>query len=99
MENPVDFGMIRLNRHQKIISYSEKIPISGEGFVNAGIYSFNRKVLEEIPSGEKLSLEYDIFPRMLDKGAYGYVTKKVLLDIGTPRRLDIARDHLREIEK
>ena len=99
MENPVDFGVIRLNRDQKIISYSEKVPISGDGFVNAGIYFFHRKVLEEIPSGERLSLEYDIFPRILDKGAYGYVTKKVLLDIGSPRRLEIARGHLREIKR
>jgi D-glycero-alpha-D-manno-heptose 1-phosphate guanylyltransferase len=99
MENPVDFGVIRLNRDQKIISYSEKVPMSGDGFVNAGIYFFNRKVLKEIPSDEKLSLEYDIFPRILDKGAYGYVTKKVLLDIGTPRRLEIARGHLREIKE
>jgi NDP-sugar pyrophosphorylase family protein len=99
MENPVDFGVIRLNRDQKIIRYSEKVPISGDVFVNAGIYLFNRKVLEEIPSGENLSLEYDIFPRILDKGAYGYVTKKVLLDIGTPRRLEIARGHFREIKR
>jgi len=96
MGNSLDFGVIRLNKDQKIISYSEKVPISGDGFVNAGIYFFNRKVLEEIPSGEKLSLEYDIFPRILDKGAYGYVTKKVLLDIGTPERLERARNYLRK---
>lgn len=96
MESPLDFGVIRLNNDQKIISYSEKVPISGDGFVNAGIYFFNRKVLEEIPSGEKLSLEYDIFPRILDKGVYGYVTKKVLLDIGTPERLEKARNYLRK---
>ena len=91
--NSLDCGVIRLNKDQKIISYSEKVPIRGDGFVNAGIYFFNRKVLEEIRSGEKLSLEYDIFPGILDKGAYGYVTKKVLLDIGTPERLERARDY------
>lgn len=99
IENPGDFGVIRLNRDQKIISYSEKVPISGNSLANAGIYFFNRKMLEEIPSGEKLSLEYDIFPRILDKGAYGYVTQKVLLDIGTPSRLEIAKDYLRETKR
>lgn len=96
MGSSLDFGVIRLNKDQKIISYSEKTPMRGGGFVNAGIYFFNRKMLEEIPSDEKLSLEYDIFPRILNKGVYGYVTGETLFDIGTPERLERARNQFRK---
>ena len=96
MESPVEYGVIRLDEDQKIISFGEKIPANGNDLVNAGMYVFDKKILKEIPSGQKLSLEYDLFPGILDKGLYGYVTEKRLLDIGTPERLAMARDYLRE---
>lgn len=70
--------------------------MDGTHLVNAGIYLFDRRVLQEIPSGKNRSLEYDLFPRVLGKGIYGYRTGKMLLDIGTPERLEIARNYFRE---
>jgi D-glycero-alpha-D-manno-heptose 1-phosphate guanylyltransferase len=99
IKNPMDFGVVRLDRDQKISGFSEKVMTHGDGLVNTGIYFFNRKILKEIPSGEKLSLEYDIFPRILDKGIYGYVTDKTLQDIGTPERLEIVKEYFRETKK
>lgn len=99
METPVEYGVIRLNRDQKIISFGEKIPVNGNDLINAGMYVFDKKILKEIPSGQKLSLEYDLFPEVLDKGLYGYVTEKRLLDIGTPERLVIAKNYFREDKK
>jgi len=96
MEDPIEYGVIRLNKDQKIISFGEKIPTNGNDLINAGMYVFDKKILKEIPSGQKLSLEYDLFPRILDKGLYGYVTEKRLLDIGTPERLSMAKDYFRE---
>ena len=95
----MDFLVVRLNRDQKIIGFSEKIMMHEEGLVNAGIYCFDRKTLKEIPPGEKRSLEYDLFPGVLDKGIYGYVTEKKLLDIGTPERLEIAKEYFRETKR
>jgi NDP-sugar pyrophosphorylase family protein len=96
MESPIDYGIIRLDRDQKVIGYGEKIPVSGNDLINAGLYVFDKKILKEIPSGRKLSLEYDVFPGILDKGVYGYVAEKRLLDIGTPERLAMAKDYFRE---
>jgi len=95
IKNSMDFGVVRLDRHQKIIGFSEKVMMHGNGLVNAGIYIFDRKILKKIPSGEKQSLEHDIFPGILDKGIYGYVTEKKLLDIGTPERLEIAKEYFK----
>ncbi len=99
METPVEYGVIRLDGDQKIISFGEKIPVNGNDLINAGMYVFDKKILKEIPSGQKLSLEYDLFPEVLDKGLYGYVTEKRLLDIGTPERLAIAKNYFREDKK
>ena len=99
MESPVEYGVIRLDKDQKIISFGEKIPVNGNDLINAGMYLFDKKILKEIPSGQKLSLEYDLFPGILDKGLYGYVTEKRLFDIGTPERLTMAKDYFREDKK
>ena len=93
IKNSMDFGVVRLDRHQKIIGFSEKVMMHGDGLVNTGIYFFDRKILKEIPSGGKRSLEYDIFPKILNKGVYGYVTEKKFVDIGTPERLEMAKNY------
>jgi D-glycero-alpha-D-manno-heptose 1-phosphate guanylyltransferase len=99
MESPVEYGVIRLDKDQKIISFGEKIPIEGNGLINAGMYVFDKKILKEIPSGQKLSLEYGLFPGILDKGLYGYVTERRLLDLGTPERLELARKYFGRVKQ
>lgn len=99
IKSPGDFGVVKLNRDQKIIAFSEKTLVEGDGLVNAGMYFFDGKILEEIPSDKKLSLEYDFFPGILDKEIYGYVTDKELLDIGTPERLERAMACFSETKK
>lgn len=93
MESRAEYGVIRLDKNQKVIRFGEKIPARGNGLINAGIYVFAKKILEEIPAGQKLSLEYDLFPAILYKGLYAYVTERRLLDIGTPERLELARKY------
>jgi D-glycero-alpha-D-manno-heptose 1-phosphate guanylyltransferase len=91
IESPIDYGVIRLDKDQKIISFSEKTSVHGLSLINAGIYLMNRSVLGDIPPCQRFSLEYDLFPKILDKGIYGYVTDERLLDIGTPERLELTR--------
>src|SRR4030042_5536914 len=95
LKSPKDYGVIELDGDHKVIRFSEKVFVKSNGLVNTGIYFFDRKILKEIPSGEKQSLEHDIFPGILDKGIYGYVTEKKLLDIGTPERLEIAKEYFK----
>jgi NDP-sugar pyrophosphorylase family protein len=95
IKSPKDYGVIELDGDHKVIRFSEKVLIDRNGLVNTGMYLFGRKILKEIPSGEKRSLEYDLFPNILNKGVYGYVTEKKLLDIGTPERLEIAKEYFK----
>lgn len=92
-EGQLDCGVVRLNEEQKIISFNEKEAMNGTGLVNAGVYIFDRAAFKQMPTGKGFSLERDFFPGVLDKGVYGYVTNSKLLDIGTPERLELARQY------
>lgn len=98
MKNPADYGVIKLDKDQRIIRFSEKLPAEETTLVNIGMYLFVREILEEIPPREKSSLEHDLFPRILDRGVYGYLTQKKLVDIGTPERFERMRNYFRKIE-
>jgi NDP-sugar pyrophosphorylase family protein len=92
IENPADYGAIRLDGKQRIVGFNEKAALDSPGLVNAGIYTFAKKMLAQMPANRKLSLEYDFFPGILSEDLYGYVTDEKLVDIGTPERLRTARE-------
>ncbi len=64
------------------------------GFVNGGVYLFNREVLDLIPPPphQGISLERDIFPKVAGRGLFGFETHGYFLDIGVPE--DYARAQL-----
>jgi len=69
-------GVVRLNGEDRIIYFQEK-PKSEQphsNWVNAGIYLFEREVLNYICPDRSSDFGLDVFPRLLDKGErlYGY---------------------------
>lgn len=88
-----DAGLARINGREEIVSFREKSETAGELFMNGGIYCFGRDLFGRIPDGTGSSLEYDILPSMIGSGLYGYVCEAEVIDIGTPERLDLARDY------
>lgn len=81
-----DFGTVELDDSQEIVRFEEKKAKSRKTFVNAGIYLFQHDIFSMIPAGTKYSLEYDLFPGLVGRRFYGFVTEAELIDIGTPRR-------------
>jgi mannose-1-phosphate guanylyltransferase len=57
--------------------------------VNAGCYVFRRRVIDEIPPGQVVSVERETFPQLVDRGALvvGYVETAYWRDVGTPEAL------------
>ena len=95
LEDSRDYGAITLNADQEIVQFNEKHSAGqGSGLVNAGIYLIDRKIIAQIPPGKKLSLEYDVFPTLVNKGFFGFATNHRLFEIGTPERLEIAKNNL-----
>lgn len=86
-----DYGAVSLSPSQQILSFNEKVKQKHSCFINAGIYIFKNRVFSMIPDKENFSLEYDLFPKIIHKEFYGYVTEEKVIDIGTPARLRNAK--------
>ena len=54
--------------------------------VNAGAYVLEPGVIDSIPAGKRVSIEREVFPRMVGEGLYGHRLEGYWMDIGTPER-------------
>ena len=68
-----------------IETFEEKGGFEGEGFINAGVYLLQKKVVETILPGKAFSLERELFPGLIGKKLYGYRCEGEFIDIGTPK--------------
>jgi mannose-1-phosphate guanylyltransferase len=54
--------------------------------ISAGAYVLERELLELVPAGRNVSIEREVWPRLIGNGLYGYPSESYWLDIGTPER-------------
>jgi NDP-sugar pyrophosphorylase family protein len=94
VKNGHDYGAITVNDRAEITRFSEKDPRARYSFINGGVYLFDKSIFPEMPRHAKFSLEYDLLPRMIGKGFYGYKGSGFFIDIGTPDRYVTARKYL-----
>jgi len=87
-----DGGNVRLDRTSAISQFEEKKSGGSVRYINAGVYVFQRSVLDQIPPGKASSLEKELFPNLIGKGLYGFPGRVPLFDIGTPERLRAFRN-------
>jgi D-glycero-alpha-D-manno-heptose 1-phosphate guanylyltransferase len=88
VEDAARYGTVRVDSCHRVVGFKEKTGAAGPGLINAGVYVFNRAILEHIPAGP-VSLERDVFPSVLDRGIYALEQHGMFIDIGTPE--DYAR--------
>ena len=87
--DPRAFGLVPTDAEGWVTAFREK-PQRPEDIVtdqiNAGCYVFRREVIDEIPSGRRVSVERETFPGLLERGAkvLGVVEQSYWLDLGTP---------------
>jgi mannose-1-phosphate guanylyltransferase len=84
VSDPSAFGVVALESDNRIRTFQEK-PVKGEelsNLINAGVYVFEPDILENIEEGA-VSLERQVFPRVLDRGIYGYKFEGYWADCGT----------------
>lgn len=95
IKGPDEYGEVVLDERGQVTAFYEKNRSNRYGaFINAGIYMLERKALSLIPLGESFSLEYDLFPKMIKEGIFGYKTNGAFVDIGTPQGLKLANNIL-----
>ena len=99
-EDVKDYGLITLDDSQRITSFEEKKQSSEKAYINAGMYLFERSVLDLIPRNLKYSLEEELFPSLTCERFFGYAFDGELIDIGTPERYKYAQKYfLKKLRK
>lgn len=80
------YGLVRRGDDGAVLEFLEKPDLPGPGEINAGTYVLEHAVLDLIPDGEMVSIERDVFPRMIAEGLYAIPLDGYWMDIGTPDR-------------
>ncbi len=90
VEDPSAYGLVRRRPDGSVTEFLEKPghdQTVNTNLVNAGAYILEREILADMaPAGTNISIERDVFPKLVDHGLYGYEALGYWLDIGTPGR-------------
>jgi NDP-sugar pyrophosphorylase family protein len=82
------YGSVLLGPEQRVRAFVEKGASAGGGYINAGVYLMQRSLLAEITPDRAVSLEKDVMPGVLARGAlYGCEMPGPFIDIGIPEDL------------
>jgi mannose-1-phosphate guanylyltransferase len=89
VDDPSAYGLVRRHADASVSGFVEK-PRPEQidtNLISAGAYILERDVLDEMaPAGSRISIERDVFPKLIGRGLYGYEASGYWLDIGTPER-------------
>jgi mannose-1-phosphate guanylyltransferase len=96
----VDVGLVATDGDGRVLGFKEKLSATGTQFVNAGIYAVNTKLLYEMPPNQRVSLEEELFPRLLaeHRNIRTFHYSGACVDIGTPDRYAKAQSTLAIVE-
>ena len=87
VEDPSRYGLVRVNGSGCVRSFLEK-PRPEEidtNLINAGMYVLEPDVLDLIAPDKPVSIEREVFPRLVDdESVYGVALQGYWLDVGTP---------------
>jgi NDP-sugar pyrophosphorylase family protein len=89
------YGSVRLGRSGQVTAFQEKKQNLTNPYnsapkrqrpeiINGGVYLFEKQFVGHIPPGKVVSLETQIFPTLVGKNLYGFVTDSYFIDIGVP---------------
>jgi len=86
--DPTNYGLVRLNENNSVREFVEK-PSADQidtNLISAGAYVLERDIVDMIQADRAVSIEREIWPRLVAKGLHGFPTDAYWLDIGTPER-------------
>lgn len=86
VEDSAAYGLVRSDGDGAVLEFLEKTGEAVPGEVNAGAYVLERSVLDLIPLGGEVSIEREVFPRLVGDGLHGLLLDGYWMDIGTPAR-------------
>jgi NDP-sugar pyrophosphorylase family protein len=78
------YGSVKLDQTGRVTQFVEKGVAAGPGLINTGVYLLRKQIVRNLPAGTAISLEREVFPRLLERGVYGLISKGIFIDIGIP---------------
>lgn len=85
VEDAGRYGRVETTTGGLVTAFAEKQPDFGAGWINAGVYLLERRMIEEIPTGRPVSLERELLPAWIEsKSVYCHRRARPFLDVGTP---------------
>ena len=92
IEDASRYGVVELD-DDRVVAFRERPPPGTAGTINAGVYVYDRRLLDELTGN--CSLEADIMPRLAARGVLrGTVSEGYFRDIGIPEDLARAQGEL-----
>jgi mannose-1-phosphate guanylyltransferase len=88
VDDPSAYGLVHLNEDHSVKDFVEK-PSSDRidtNLISAGAYVLEREVLDLVAADRNVSIEREVWPRLIGDGLYGSPSESYWLDIGTPER-------------
>ena len=84
--DPRAFGSVPTDDDGRVLAFLEKTQDPPTDQINAGCYVFDRPIIDRIPRGREVSVEREVFPKLLAEGVKlsGYVDASYWRDMGTP---------------
>jgi mannose-1-phosphate guanylyltransferase len=88
VEDPSAYGLVCLDDKRSVTDFIEKPSADSieTNLISAGAYVLERRILELVPPGRNVSIEREVWPRLIGAGLYGFPSESYWLDIGTPER-------------
>ncbi|HET8815380.1 MAG TPA: NDP-sugar synthase [Solirubrobacterales bacterium] len=80
------YGLVRRDGEDRVLDFIEKTGETVPGEINAGAYVLDRSVLDLVPAGRSVSIEREVFPRLVGDGLHALLLDGYWMDIGTPER-------------
>jgi len=86
--DPAAYGLVRLAADGAVEAFIEKPSADSidTNLISAGAYVLERSILELIPPDRNVSIEREVWPRLIGAGLYGFAAEGYWLDIGSPER-------------
>lgn len=85
VENTQRYGTVEIDEKGNIMRFLEKRRGRYAGLINGGVYVFDREVLRLIPERRTVSLEYEVFPRVIGNAFRGLPFQAYFAHIGIPK--------------
>src|SRR6478609_2904393 len=88
VEDPSAYGLVRTDDDHSVREFVEKPTADSidTNLISAGAYVLERRVLDLIPPDRNVSIEREIWPRLVGAGLFAFAADAYWLDIGTPER-------------